>query len=383
MALLTKSELQTLAEMQAEPCISIYMPTHIAGPEIRQDPIRFKNRLNEARERLEQAGHNSDDVNPLLDRAQQLTEQMEFWRHQKEGLALFIAPNFFRLYRLPLEFEEKTIVSDRIHLKPLMPMLSGDGYFYLLSLSQNRVQLFQGTHYTISEIDPADMPRSLAEALQYDDPEKQLQFHNVSGDGSSPVYHGHGVGTTQDKTNILRFCQKLDSSLSSFLNNETAPLIIAGVEYLHPIYREANSYPHLLEQGVTGNPEHLKPEELHQNAWQVVQPYFHQAQEHAFSAYRDLLTKPESSSDVADVVKAAYDRQIDTLFVRADQHCWGQFNPQTHVVQLHNQEQAEDTDLLDFAAVQTFLNGGKVFAVDTNEDMPTDEPVAAILRFVA
>ncbi|MGP1382659.1 MAG: baeRF7 domain-containing protein [Thainema sp.] len=382
MALLTKSELQTLAEMQAEPCISIYMPTHIAGPEIRQDPIRFKNRLNEARERLEQAGLNSDDVNPLLDRAQQLTEQMEFWRHQKEGLALFIAPNFFRLYRLPLEFEEKTIVSDRIHLKPLMPMLSGDGYFYLLSLSQNRVQLFQGTHYTISEIDPDDMPRSLAEALQYDDPEKQLQFHNVSGDGSS-LYHGHGVGTTQDKTNILRFCQKLDSSLSSFLNNETAPLIIAGVEYLHPIYREANSYPHLLEQGVIGNPEHLKPEELHQNAWQVVQPYFHQAQEHAFSTYRDLLTKPESSSDVADVVKAAYDRQIDTLFVRADQHCWGQFNPQTHAVQLHNQEQAEDTDLLDFAAVQTFLNGGKVFAVDTDEAMPADEPVAAILRFVA
>lgn len=383
MALLTKSELQTLAEMQAEPCISIYMPTHVAGPEIRQDPIRFKNRLNEARERLEQAGLNSNDVNPLLDRAHALTEQMEFWRHQKEGLALFIAPNFFRLYRLPLEFEEKTIVSDRMHLKPLMPMLSGDGYFYLLSLSQKQVQLFQGTHYTISEIDVEDMPHSLREALRYDDLEEHLQFHNVSGDGSVPMYHGHGVGSTTDKTAILRFFHKLNDALTTFLGDETAPLMVAGVEYLHPIYQEANSYPYLLEQGVTHGTKLLKPEELHEQAWQVVQPYFHQAQEQAFSTYRDLLTKPESSSDVADVVKAAYDRQIDTLFVRADQHCWGQFNPQTHAVQLHEQEQAEDTDLLDFAAVQTFLNGGKVFAVDTDEAMPTDEPVAAILRFVA
>jgi len=42
-----------------------------------------------------------------------------------------------------------------------------------------------------------------------------------------------------------------------------APLVLAGVEYLFPIYQEANTYPDLVEEGITGNPENLKPEELH------------------------------------------------------------------------------------------------------------------------
>jgi hypothetical protein len=30
--------------------------------------------------------------------------------------------------------------------------------------------------------------------------------------------------------------------------------VLAGVEYLLPIYREANTYPHLLAEGIHGNP---------------------------------------------------------------------------------------------------------------------------------
>ena len=53
MATLTKGELLEIAYAATEPAVSIFMPTHHAGAaEIRQDPIRLNNLLNEAETRL-------------------------------------------------------------------------------------------------------------------------------------------------------------------------------------------------------------------------------------------------------------------------------------------------------------------------------------------
>ena len=53
MATLRKGELLEIAYAATEPAVSIFMPTHHAGAaEIRQDPIRLNNLLNEAETRL-------------------------------------------------------------------------------------------------------------------------------------------------------------------------------------------------------------------------------------------------------------------------------------------------------------------------------------------
>ena len=89
---------------------------------------------------------------------------------------------------MPHSFDEHVEVGDRFYLKPLVPVLTNDSKFYLLALSQNEVKFYLGSHYSINEIElPKGVPPSLAEALKYDDPEKQTQFH--SGDaGGSPLF---------------------------------------------------------------------------------------------------------------------------------------------------------------------------------------------------
>ncbi len=66
MDLLQKDELKTLIQKPEGPCVSIYMPTHRAFPDTKQDPIRFKNLLREAEERLKQAGFRSLEAKKLL-----------------------------------------------------------------------------------------------------------------------------------------------------------------------------------------------------------------------------------------------------------------------------------------------------------------------------
>lgn len=48
MDLLALDELGALAAQDAAPCVSLFMPTHRAGEDTRQDPIRFKNLLGRA-----------------------------------------------------------------------------------------------------------------------------------------------------------------------------------------------------------------------------------------------------------------------------------------------------------------------------------------------
>jgi hypothetical protein len=379
---LSKKELEELTGKPEGPCASIFLPTHRAGVETRQDPIRLKNLLGEARERLVARGLRTTEADAILEPAQGLLEDELFWRHQADGLALFLSPGVFHSYRLPLSFGELAIVTDRYHLKPLLPLLTGDGRFYVLALSQNEVRLLGASRYSADEVELGDdVPESLTDALKFDDPEKQLQSHTGSsgGGGRTAVFHGHGA-EDDSKDDILRYFRKIDRGLRDVLKGQEAPLVLAGVDYLLPIYREASTYPGLVEEGTTGNPEELSVEELHEQAWKIVEPRFSEVRREAAERYAELAGTGRTSTDPQEVILAAYYGRVDTVFVASGVRRWGAFDPGTGEVDLHDEPEAGDSDLLDFAAVQTILNGGTAYLTD-REKTPGRADVACVFRY--
>ena len=300
---------------------------------------------------------------------------------------MFMAPQIFRAYRVPLTMEELVVVGQHFHIKPLLPLLSGDGHFFVLALSQKAVRLLQGTRFSINEVELQGVPQGVAEALRYDDVEKRGHHYPGSqgrpAGGVSPL-SGHGVGiedaTHEPHDPILRYFQQVDAGLRAFLRDEHAPLVLAGVEYLLPIYRRANTYPYLLEEGVTGNPEGLRPEELQERAWAVVQPHFQRAQEAAAARYRDLVGTGRATDEITAIVPAAYDGRVDSLFVAGGVQQWGIFHPESRLVEPHGEAIAGAEDLLDVAAMYTLLRRGTVYAVAPGQ-MPDRTPAAAILRY--
>ncbi len=380
---LSSDELKDLIDRRETSCVSVFMPTHRRGPEIQQDPIRFKNLLKQAEERLTQHGLRVPEAKELLEPAQSLVQDSRFWSRQSDGLAVFISAKGLRRYSLPFNFDELVVVSDRFHLKPILPLLSGDGRFYILALSQNQVRLLQGTRYSIDEVDLNGVPRSLEEALRPDTPEKQIHWPASPQGGAgkgAPVFHGHGGGTDDPKENIFQYLRQVDKGLHDLLGNETAPLVLAAVEYLFPIYKEANTYTNLLEQGIPGNPEGLTALQLHGHAWNIIEPYFQKEQQEAARQYDRLAGTGRTAKDLEDVARAAYHGRVEVLFVATGVQRWGSFDPDTDSVRLHDEAEPGDQDLLDFAAIQTFLNGGTVYAVEP-ENVPDDRYLAAIFRY--
>ena len=94
MKMLNRKELKGLVENPKGPCVSIFIPTHFKGPETQQDPIRLKNLLREAEQRLVELEIRPVEARELLAPAAALLDDADFWQHQSNGLALFMAEGF-------------------------------------------------------------------------------------------------------------------------------------------------------------------------------------------------------------------------------------------------------------------------------------------------
>lgn len=386
---LSREDLNTLVETHGEWCVSIYMPTVRAGQETKQNSIRFKNMLRAAEERLVNIGLRAPDAERLVSEAEALVNDADFWRHQSDGLALFIDPQGdVSRFRLPLSFDELVIVTRRFHLKPLLRLLSGDGRFYVLALSQGDLRLLEGTRHSVTEVDLRDLPTSLAEALSEEVIERQLQRHALGRGGpgggaqaTSGVYHGHGPGDEEEKQRIVRYLQMVDRGLRDLLAGNETPLVLAGVDYLLPMYAEVSSYPHLVSEGITGNPETLSAKELHRRAWELVEPIFKKAQEDARARLEQELGRADglASYDLKTVLQAAHQGRVAAIFIPAGRRIWGVFR-ESGKVHVHPEMQPDDQDLLDLAAVMTYANGGEVYVVEDGA-VPGGGDLAALFRF--
>ncbi|MDZ8226823.1 hypothetical protein [Nostoc sp. ChiVER01] len=390
MQLISREEIKTLLEQPKGNCVSIYMPTQPAGPEVRQNPIRFKNLIREAETRLIDAGLEQEDAIALLGKSQEIDTQ-EFWEQiGEQGLAIFISDNIFRCYPLPIDFQELVVVTDRFHIKPLLPILNGNGRFYILALSQQDVRFFEGTRYSVKEVEVENLPKSLDEALQRDDTAKEGQFRIATSKGgtSNPfsqpgTFHGQGSpDRDRRQEDILQFFQIVDGALHEKLKLQKAPLVLAGVEYLLPLYRQANTYQHLMDEGITGNPEILSAQELHDQAWPIVEADFQKSQQVVLEQFHELFggDTGKASNNLEEVISAAYYQRVDSLLVAVGQQQWGLFDPSSETVYLHPEKETGDEDLLDFVAAHTLLNGGTVYAVPF-EEIPYSTAVAAIYRY--
>jgi hypothetical protein len=378
----TMEDLRSLLNGRPGWRVSIYMPAHRAGRETQQDPIRFRNLVRTADERLRGEGLRSPEAAALLAPAHRLLEDPGFWRNQSDGLAVFLSAHESRAYRLPIPFPELAVIGGTYHLKPLLPLVTSGGRFYVLALSQNQIRLLEGTPHTVDEIELRDLPTSLAEAIPGEASERQVQYHTGTAARSgmrAAVFHGHDLAD-EAKNRIVRWFRQIDEYLRRELGGSQAPLVLAGVEYLMPLYAETNTYPMLMERGIAGNPDDLRPAELHTRAWELVKPHFGQARDGAAALYRQLEGTGRTTADLAEVVLAAHHGRIDVLFAANGVQIWGKYDASTNSVSVHHGPEPRDGDLLDLAAIQSVMTGGTVFVVDPDE-VPGKALVAAVLRY--
>jgi hypothetical protein len=166
--------------------------------------------------------------------------------------------------------------------------------------------------------------------------------------------------------------------VTSELQGQRSPLVLACVGYLASLYQSANSYGHLLNGKVPGSPDRWSEDELRDHDWKIVEPQFREDQERAWQQFRAASSQGRAADELREVVLAADEGRVDTLFLTRGERRWGHVDLKHQTV--HTVRDAEDgEELLDYAATRTLSNRGDVYVLDSLPNV--DSPVAATLRY--
>jgi hypothetical protein len=384
MSLISKEEFLDLAQFNNEVCVSIFIPTQRAGKEVLEEKnaLHLKSLWNEVKTKLADQGISKKRIDIIAQPIQDLIDDKSFWRHQSDGLAVFASEGILRKYTLPINFEAHYYIGKEFYLKPLAPVFTGIGQFYLLELQMDEVEFYEATRYSIGKIDVDDLiPSQLEDRVGYDFEEKHLKNKTQNNTTGVSTQHGYAPATRDRKNEFLRFFNAVDKGLNTILHDKKYPLVIACQDYLFPIYQEANSYKNLYDKCIPGNPsDYRNMIELHEEAVKQLEPFFDKEKDEKIKEFNEQ-PRDKVSSIVADILTSVYEGKVDTLFLENREDIFGTFDEEQMKVEVHDAQTPDNISLMNLAAKKVIEQGGSVYLLESAFMPQKDSKMNALLRY--
>lgn len=376
-------QFKKLSDQQGEKFVSIYTPTsRDSSDSYMADKIHFKNQLQESASKLGTLfGMSSADARSYLKPGYKLLDDPLFWARMSDMLVFMLSPAGTEIKTLPVSIAKPmTYVGNSFAVRPLIPLLNRLDKFYILNLNLNKIKLYEATSHTISEIVLGeDVPTSIDDYLVFVERQKSLQFRSGQGGRAGAMFHGHGASDS-DKEDIQQYFYQLSKKVDEIMQCEPLPAILAGVEYLLPMYKKASDYNQFANETITGSFEDDDARLLHEKALLLKKPELDKLRSEAFDKFNQLKDGDWASTDLETIIPAAMTGQVETLFIKKDAAVWGSYDPEKHTIVIKKDDTTVTKDLLNDAAAQTLIKGGTVYPCEV-EDMPAkDLKVAAIFR---
>jgi hypothetical protein len=363
----TRAEIDRLLEYRAPSSVSIYLPT---DPASNGDAERtqFKTLAGQAASQLGEAGAGGRIVRQFEEEIGYLYDDEEFWRYQARSLAAFASPESLITFRLPNRLLSQVEVSDRFYLRPLLRTVTFPHVAFVLALAQGSVRVVEVT----PDLDPArinidDLPSDVASAAGKSSIADRAPIRRLQG-------------SEGQKVRIRQYARQIDRALRPFLNGLEVPLILAATEPIDSIYRSVNTYPHLLAQGISGNPETASDAELAASSRTILDGVYAAQLRDVQELYEQRSVDGRALSDIAEVAHAATFGAVETLLVDIDAAVPGTLDDQTGAVRFADAAAGDIHDVTDEIARRAWLSGARVLAV-RESDVPGQGAVAAILRY--
>jgi hypothetical protein len=373
--------------LEATPAISIYLPTARAAPPGEAGAIRLRRALDHLEAELQREGVERLDARRLLRPASALVEDLQFWQHQEEGLALFLAPGLFRSLKLPFTVPDLVVIGRRFHITPLLPLSPGNERFFILAVTAARVALYRADRDGCRPVPVEGLPHGRGEVEAETEFETSAQTNPIArlrGRGSPGVPPTHGLESPDEirKAELMEFLRRIDAAIEPVLKSTNTPLILAAEPEILGHLRKLCRCGHLHPEAVAANPFAMETAELHRRARALLTP----SAAAAPAGLKERIVarlgsaEPTVSLRLDEILAAAEYGRVGGLLVALDAAAWGRFNPEDGKLDVHGTRGDGDEDLLNRAAAVTLDKGGEVYGLPLSE-MPRGALAAAVLRY--
>src|SRR5699024_1865384 len=108
------------------------------------------------------------------------------------------------------------MVSYHYLITPLIPMITLQGSYCVLTLSQKNVRLLKCRRGSVAEVNLEECPERFEECQHCDELQRNLQHHSGQGAGNTAIFHGQGGSEETDSemlSNCLRTIEKEVTSI--------------------------------------------------------------------------------------------------------------------------------------------------------------------------
>lgn len=360
------------------PCITIVLPPYHPGEPAKPVAALLKADLHRAAEQLARLHFPEAASRRLLEPLDRLAEDPAFLLGSHRGRAIFRAADFSGQLHLMQPAKAAFTVGGCFAIRPLLAEFWTPRLFYILGVSKESVRLFKFDRQRTEAVSlPAGVPGTLAEALELEPPDHDLENRSSIGSTTGSMHAVRfGTGSEREKAaaHLSDFYKLVDRGINRLLGESGVPLVLAGVEQETAAFRAVSAYPNLVKASLPGSPNFSSQNpEVFSRAFSIVRRDVQQSEANALKEALERTVPARVSTDVDVILRAAFEGRVHKLYMdesaarsdvldRGAYHSWGR------------------EDLFNVAAVQAVLHGGD--AIELPRDlMPGKTEAAAIMRF--
>lgn len=250
---LNPATLAGLRQPRPYPAVTVLLPTHRREPDNTQDPVRLRNLVAEAKERLKSdpavTREHRIDVAAQLDRAVAEIDLV----HAEDGLALFAAPGEHQVWSLARTVPSRVVLSDTFLTRNVVAAQAAERPYWVLAVSADHITLWSGTPERVTEHKADGFP--LTRSLEDPDAERKERIGDLPS-------------TFRDEQ-TRKFLREADLTTASVLRAHPRALFVAGeaaalslLDGAGTVIKEATRVPH---GGLAHGPADA--------VWQAVRPF--------------------------------------------------------------------------------------------------------------
>lgn len=361
---MNRHDVLLLQQISGYPALTITLPTHRTSPDNRQDPIRLRNLVTEATNRL-LGEFSKREIDPLLARLEELVDRIDY-RQTLDGLALFVNQDFGNAYSLPFSLQERVAVDSTFVTRDLVFALNRTARYWLLVLSEKPTRLYEGTRDTLIEVQGEGFPMT----------------HEGPG-GAQALPGGFGIDrSAQRDERHLQFFRAVDNALKPFLADDPLPLVVVGVDRFLAFFNEVTSHPNAVLTALLGSHDKTSPFELGQLVWPQVKDALAVRRQQYLAELEDAVGAQKVASTVGEVWRLANEGRGRLLLVEEDFHFPGRLD-ETGIHLLPASDSNAPgviTDAVDDIIETVLSKQGNVVFTD-NGQLEKHQRIALILRY--
>lgn len=360
------------------PCITIVLPPYHPGEPAKSRAALLKANLQEASRQLAHLGFPKAAIGDLLAPLEHLAHDADSITGSHWSRAIFRSQNVFAQFQLTLPAKASLTVAGCFEIRHLLPDLWAPRVFYILALTNKSVRLFRCNYQRAEAVDlPAGVPATLEEALELERPDHDLENRSAIGTSTGSMHairFGTGSGPEAEPAHLADFYKLVDRGIHKLLHEPGIPLLLAGVEEELDAYRAISTYPGIVKLALRGSPNlSFQDADTVSQACSILRADEFRRDAETLTQAKERSAPGHFSTDANAILHAAFEGRVHQMYLDESAERIDVFERGTY-------RSWGKEDLLNLAAVETILHGGRAFELPS--DMMAEGASAfAIMRF--